>query len=423
MTSALLSLEFPNLSTCPHHHSPTTTTLPSPRPLLCYSAETDSLIMFWERTFTDYHLSKTECSTNVNKEIRKTLISWPKIQCLALTPWVCAVSSSQVTLESHTPQQITQFPQGLGWFPWVQDDLKGIFSYLHCLFINIIFFSVTGCCWTCWRAAAIEVVHLIFSSKIYIQVTIWELVLQEKQEAFDTETFSSTLMHPQKLWTDTLCPQCPHHTAGGSQSTLKAGNKHKSDFSAATWRLFVVGSFSSVLEHLSGVTSHSQLSSVSSISTARKINLIYNSQVPLFLLLPYQRKLHIRGRKQTTPTLKSSCWVFSSSSSLFSRANPGAVKFSSSASMLCPGFFALVSEPSSFWGLRWVSGGETPRDFWVRDSSIASLYKNDKNNTEPNNGAAAANQAPLLTCRCTLSGDFPFTNIPLTSFRLFICWM
>lgn len=62
----------------------------------------------------------------------------------------------------------------------------------------------------------------------------------------------------------------------------------------------MVGSFSSVLEHLSGVTSHSQLSSVSSpISIARIINLIYNSEVPLFLLLPYHRKLHInRGRKQ-----------------------------------------------------------------------------------------------------------------------------
>lgn len=215
MTSALLSLGFPNLSTCPHHHSPTTTTLPSTRPLLCHRAETDSLIVFWERTFTDYHLSKTECSTNVNKEIRKTLISWPKIQCLAL--WVHVVPSigttSHITLESHTPWQITQFPLELGWLLWVQADLRGIFSYLHSFFINVIFFSVAGCCWTCWRAAAIKVVHLIFSSKIYIQVTIWELMLQGKQEDFDTETFSSTLMHPQKLRTDTLCPQCHYHTA------------------------------------------------------------------------------------------------------------------------------------------------------------------------------------------------------------------
>lgn len=274
MTSALLSLEFPNLSTCPHHHSPTTATLPSTRPLLCYSAETDSLIVFWERTFTDYHLSKTECSTNVNKEIRKTLISWPKIQCLALTVWVCVVPSigttSQITLESHTPQQITQFPLELGWLPWVQDDLKDIFSYLHSFFINIIFFSVTGCCWTCWRAAAIKVVHFIFSSKIYIQVTIWELVLQEEQEAFDLETFSSTLMHPQKPSTDTLCPQCHYHTA------VRWLSKHIKEQTQARFFScnsdFLCWDLSDVLEHLSGVTSHSQLSSVSSPISNSKDN-------------------------------------------------------------------------------------------------------------------------------------------------------
>lgn len=144
-----------------------------------------------------------------------------------------------------------------------------------------------------------------------------------------------------------------------SHSTLKAGNKHKSDFSAATWRLFVVGSFSSVLEHLSGVTSHSTLKCVISYfhSKDNKPHLQFTSfyrdlQFPVSIAALSKKATHKQRQKQRIPTLKSSCWVFSSSSSLFSLANPGAVKFSSSASMLCPGFFALVSEPSSFWGLR-----------------------------------------------------------------------
>lgn len=81
------------------------------------------------------------------------------------------------------------------------------------------------------------------------------------------------------------------------------------------------------------------------------------------------------------PTLKSSCWILSSSSSLLSRADARVVTFSSSTSGFCPAFFGLASSPSSFCGLRWVSGGDMPRDFWVRESSIASLLKYVKMHT------------------------------------------
>ena len=63
------SLKFSSLSNCPYYHSPTT--LPNTKPLFRYSVETDFLIVFWERTFTDYHLSKTEYNTKINEEIRK----------------------------------------------------------------------------------------------------------------------------------------------------------------------------------------------------------------------------------------------------------------------------------------------------------------------------------------------------------------
>lgn len=65
--------------------------------------------------------------------------------------------------------------------------LSGILSYLHSFFINIILFSVASCCWTSWRAAAIKVVHLIFSSKIYIQITIREFMLQNKKKHFNSD--------------------------------------------------------------------------------------------------------------------------------------------------------------------------------------------------------------------------------------------
>lgn len=44
-----------------HNHN-----IPNTKPLFHYSVETDFLLVFWERTFTDYHLSKTGYNIKIN---------------------------------------------------------------------------------------------------------------------------------------------------------------------------------------------------------------------------------------------------------------------------------------------------------------------------------------------------------------------